>query len=229
MNKRVYLVLAIALLLYSCKNGKSKVHTLDDYASTPGQVVQSYYPDSTPCDILFYRLDSVGHLTDEVIREVHCYDNRNIYMEGGISKEKRDGEWNAYFKDGKMQSEAIYKDGQQVGTEKVYYENGRLMYEAPYENGQLHGTMKEYYQNGTLKKIINYQNGLKSGVYKHYFDNGKLMKDGQYANDICCGKWTIYTRQGKVKQTIEATEQTIVCGNCLKCAKLRHKIYENKQ
>ena len=155
------LLIACVALSASCtektKRGKKTAvvaRTLDDYAGMPGGVVRNIYADSTPRDILFYRVDEQGNLTDEVVREVHCYDNKNIYIEGAIKHDERDGVLNAYFKNGRLQATQTYNEGVQVGEEKVYYENGTLMYKGQYDNGICTGKWEFFDESGVRTQSI---------------------------------------------------------------------------
>ena len=130
------------------------VRTLDDYAGVPGGVVRNIYADSTPRDIYFYRVDEQGNRTDELVKEVHCYENSNIYIEGDIKHSERDGVWNAYFKNGRLQATQTYKEGVQVGEEKVYYENGNLMYKGQYDNGICTGKWEFFDESGVRTQSL---------------------------------------------------------------------------
>lgn len=165
MKRLVIPILLIVSIVFSvsCTEKKKRekkpvvvARTLDDYAGMPGGVVRNCYADSTPRDIYFYKVDEQGNRTDEIVKEVHCYDNRNIYIEGDIKHAERDGVWNAYFKNGRLQATCTYKEGVQVGPEKVYYENGNLLYSGLYDdNGNCTGKWEFFDESGvrTLEVI----------------------------------------------------------------------------
>ena len=152
----VSIVCSVSCQKHKKRNRKPVIiaRTLDDYAGMPGGVVRAIYADSTPRDIYFYRVDEQGNRTDELVREVHCYDNQNIYIEGSIKHSERDGVWNAYFKNGRLQATQTYQNGVQVGPEKVYYENGNLMYSGQYENGICTGKWEFFDVSGVRTQTL---------------------------------------------------------------------------
>lgn len=163
MKRLIIPILLIVSVVFSvsCTEKKKRekkpvvvARTLDDYAGMPGGVVRNCYADSTPRDIYFYRVDEQGNRTDEIVKEVHCYENRNIYIEGDIKHTERDGVWNAYFKNGRLQATCTYKEGIQVGEEKVYYENGNLMYKGQYDNGICTGKWEFFDESGVRTQSL---------------------------------------------------------------------------
>lgn len=157
MNSRYHLLILIAgTLLFSSCSKKDKAPKINPLDTMSGRVVETLYPDSMPRDVYFYRIDENGQLTDDIYYEAHYYDNKKVYMEGGRDGKNRDGEWKAYFENGKIQATATYIKGIQIGEEKVYYENGNIMYTGQFENGICSGTWKFYDELGKLKneKVI---------------------------------------------------------------------------
>ena len=65
-----------------------------------------------------------------------------------------------YDKNGQLEYEGEYLNGERHGKGKEYYHNGQLEYEGEYLNGKRHGKGKEYYcHNGQLEFEIEYVNG----------------------------------------------------------------------
>ena len=182
MNLRIFLfnIAAFCILFSACShsNKKSKISPLDTMS---GRVVETMYPDSMPRDVYYYRIDSEGRLTNEKYYEAHYYDNKKIYMEGASADNQRDGEWKAYFENGKLQAVATYRKGIQIGDEKVYYENGNLMYQGQYENGICCGTWKFYNESGKLK-------------------NQKKVDDTTYMCGTCPKCLSIKGKEAKIKE-----------------------------
>jgi hypothetical protein len=117
----------------------------------PGRVVMELYSDSTPRAVVFYKLDETGRMTDEKIREVNYYPNKQKYVEANFKNGVRHGEWKSYFQSGQLQSEQYYINGQSDSVYKVFHENGKPYIEGHFKDGQCTGTWLFYDNNGTLR------------------------------------------------------------------------------
>lgn len=135
---------------------------IDHNDTLPGKKVENTYADNQPRDVLFYKLDENGQLTDEIYREVHYFDSTHYkYIEGDIEQGCRDGEWFAYHKNGNLCTEAYYLNGKEEGEYKVYHDNGILYYGGKFKNGIRIGEWKFYGEDGKLIYTEYYQNGNK--------------------------------------------------------------------
>ena len=112
------------------------------------------------------------------------------YNERGVLETRKE------FKNGKVLSEATFKDGNQVGVQKDYYEDGKIKAELPYKNDVIEGIMKEYYPNGKLKSNISMKNGKRDGLEKIYYENGKLKYELNYKNGTPYGNMKLYDENG---------------------------------
>ena len=110
------------------------------------------YADETPRDVFYYEKDSVGMPTNVKVHETHYYPGKKKYIDGNIAKDKRDGLWYAYHKDGKVQTMAHYANGVEEGTYTVYYENGNVHYTGKYSKGKRVGVWYFYDENEKLVK-----------------------------------------------------------------------------
>jgi antitoxin component YwqK of YwqJK toxin-antitoxin module len=121
----------------------------------------------------------------------------------------------SYYKDGKIETESLFKNGKREGLSKLFYENGnlkmkipyknnaaeglaeiyyeseRIMYESFFKKGKKEGLEKYYYENGKIRHEINYENGKREGAGKSYFPNGAILdiihKDGKVVSGYCTG------------------------------------------
>lgn len=138
------------------------VGKIDQNDTLPGKKVQQVYADNQARDVLFYKVDENGQLTDEIYREVHYFDSTHYkYIEGNIEKAQRDGAWYAYHKNGNLCTEAYYVDGKEEGDYKVYHDNGIPYYAGKYKNGMKTGVWKFYGEDGKLMYTETYRNGQK--------------------------------------------------------------------
>tara|TARA_B100001013_G_scaffold278463_1_gene178560 strand:- start:1627 stop:2442 length:816 start_codon:yes stop_codon:yes gene_type:complete len=127
------------------------------------------------------------------------------------------------FKDGKVESEILWKNGKVHGTRKSFHSNGKLRSETIWENGLANGPSRIYDATGRLqreanmkngkrdglqtyywlrtdtpKRIINYKMGKVDGQGKEFYTNGKIKREMNFKNDELHGKDTEYDLRGKV-------------------------------
>jgi len=88
----------------------------------------------------------------------------------------------AYYANGKLQGEMIYKNESNESLSKEYYESGELQGETLFKNGMLEGPYKLYYRNGHVREDGSYKNGYREGPYKEYYESGQLKEAKAYVN-----------------------------------------------
>ncbi len=98
--------------------------------------------------------------------------------------------------------------GLKQGVWKTFYGNGRIMSEANYKNDILNGPYKEYDENGLVKVYFQYAEGkmlekadtaeLDIEVRNQYDDDGKLVYSGYYRKDVPVGIHRSFNAEGKV-------------------------------
>jgi len=138
MKIRLFLILSILLVFFSCGNNKlteKVVNTFDN-----GQPAKVYYYNQS----------------DQLVAGKEYYENGFIKMEGSFANDVREGDWIAYFPDGKVQSTGTYKDGLRTGKARVYYENGHLWMDGYYTDDHKCGEWVFYDEQGYEIERINY-------------------------------------------------------------------------
>lgn len=70
------------------------------------------------------------------------------------------------------------------GEYKKYWKNGFLQYEASYNNGDEDGLVKEYYENGLRESETEYKMGKKHGQSFLYARDGKVIKKQTWGNGV---------------------------------------------
>ena len=85
-----------------------------------------------------------------------------------------------YYKNGQLEVEKPYKNGNLDGVWKEFYENGQLKFEKPFKDGNLEGVVKEFYKNGQLQAEKSYKNSNLEGVVKEFNKDGKLKSEEVY-------------------------------------------------
>ena len=98
------------------------------------------------------------------------YKNGNLQSEAVFLNGKISGELRVYFKSGKIEAISNYKDDNKNGEETIYYENGQIKAQGTYINGKKDGTFKKYLPDGTLESETMYSDGVFSEK-KLYIDD----------------------------------------------------------
>jgi antitoxin component YwqK of YwqJK toxin-antitoxin module len=171
----ILVVLLNAILLTACNNSassnqeekiindsiKSSTDTLpeiikeDTLTEEYKVVVVATYEDGSPRKVHFCNPDN----PNEALYEKQYHDTGELYIEGALENDRRDGKWLAYYKSGVLWSVGYYKNGLKHGESNVYYENGQTRYNKIYEEDVAVGLWKFYDPEGNLLGEVMYENG----------------------------------------------------------------------
>jgi antitoxin component YwqK of YwqJK toxin-antitoxin module len=135
--KKWFMLLTMAFAFAACST------QLDE------KVVETY-PDGKTLKTQFF--DRKG----KCVKEVELYSTGEVKMEGGMNGEKREGEWKAYFPDGRVQSIGTFVNGLRTGKATVWQENGNLLQEGYYKEGRHVGKWRFYDEQGDLLREEDY-------------------------------------------------------------------------
>jgi len=108
------------------------------------------------------------------------------------------GYYKEYHPNGKLKSEATYRNGIKEGKEKQWHKNGQLSVQVSYINGEMEGEYKEWHNNGQLGVEVTYINGEKEGEYKEWYNNGKLAVEVTYKNGRREGEYKRWYSNGQL-------------------------------
>src|SRR3954463_14837318 len=88
-------------------------------------------------------------------KKVEIRNNNGIVIESYfVDKDdttKKEGVYNRFYDDGKIQEVSTYKNGKLNGERKLYQQSGKLMQTETYVNDKYEGSFKSYYDDGTLQ------------------------------------------------------------------------------
>ena len=135
--KKLFLIL-FTLLAFACCSSRLT------------EKVEARYPNEQPQYVRKY--DKSG----DCVYETEYYESGQVRMEGAMKNGKRQGEWNAYLRDGRQWSKDVFKDGVLDGPSTVYWENGNLRWEGYYKDGKHCGEWKWYDEQGNLLRVEHY-------------------------------------------------------------------------
>jgi len=135
--KKLFLIL-FTLLAFACCSSRLT------------EKVEARFPNEQPQYVRKY--DKSG----DCVYETEYYESGQVRMEGAMKNGKRQGEWNAYLRDGRSWSIDVFKDGVLDGPSTVYWENGNLRWEGYYKAGKHCGEWKWYDEQGNLLRVEHY-------------------------------------------------------------------------
>jgi len=121
--------------------------------------------------------------------------------EGNYDHNKREGVFR-YYENGKLKTEANYRNDKLDGVGKVYYENGTVSTETNYEDGKPDGLMRTYYEDGNIKEEMSYKNGILNGLLSSYYRNGKLEVEKTLKNGQLNGPSKHYDQDGNLEEEV---------------------------
>ena len=143
-----------------------------------------------------------GEGVDEVIIERITYSKSGdtLILENTLDKMKMVRE---YYRNGQIEKEKNYKDGELDGKWILYYENGQIRNERNYKDGEKDGKQTYYYENGQIEEEGNYKDWKEVGKWTSYYENGQIFGEGNYKDGKRDGKWTTYNEDGSIKEVKE--------------------------
>lgn len=141
-----------------------------------------------------------GENPDEVTAE-NFFPTGKIQAEGKYFKQKKEGPWTFYNKEGwTMSIEGFHLDSLH-GVSKIFYPTGKQLRNTIYDNGTEEGEYVEWYQDGRIQKKGNYLHGILHGKYVQNFPSGNKEVQGQYAHGLMDGIWIIFLSDGNIELT----------------------------
>ena len=153
MNNVFYILLASLFLLTSCQSGVN----IDDGISYTDYINQQNlsktvidkYPNGQEKAIVFYDQTSD---TDELVKEVHFFEDGSVQVEGTLKNKKRHGIWTFYHKNGTIWSEGEFDMGKSVGVFSIYDEKGLIKIKSYYKNSIK--IKEDYFVKGEFYKSV---------------------------------------------------------------------------
>ena len=127
--------------------------------------------------------------------------DKQIFKQGLLLDEKKqpkNGFYKRFYKNGKLASDVLYKNGLPEGESKSYYENGAI------KGARIHFSstnylLKTYNENGTLRFQATIKNDKYDGKITSNYDNGKLRYEMFLKNDIPYGTKKDYLEDGTLR------------------------------
>ncbi len=87
--------------------------------------------------------------------------SKQLRFAGELIKGKRNGLWKAYYKNGNLWSEGVFKNGIGEGYSHVFHANGKVSTMGFYTNDAPSGVWQYFNEDGTMTHEIDYTQGGK--------------------------------------------------------------------
>ena len=93
----------------------------------------------------------------------------------------------------KIQGDYYIKNSGDLYTGRAlkFYKNGQIEFEANYLNGEFHGLKKSWHQNGRKSEIGEYIRNEKEGIWLRFGENGQYVYEEEFSDgEKIRGSWT---------------------------------------
>ena len=108
--------------------------------------------------------------------------NSGDNIEAKLTNGVLDGTLKAWYENGQLYYEMVFKNGKPDGLQRDWYENGQLEFENNFKNGEYDGLVRHWNENGQLFYEGNYKNGEESGLFRWWYENEQLWSEENYKN-----------------------------------------------
>lgn len=115
-------------------------------------------------------LDSKGHKTG-LWRQGDPHGGESV---GTYRRDRREGQWRHYFRDGTLRSEANYRDGELDGPCVWYRAGGGLLQKGSFDKGDKSGLWERWSAEGNLIDRGNRLGGKKIGEWQYFAADGSV-------------------------------------------------------
>ena len=105
-----------------------------------------------------------------------------------------------WYENGQMKSEEHYEAGKRAGRWVWWHKNGQMQREAHYEDGELAGRSVRWYENGQMKSEEHYEAGKRSGRWVAWHENGQMESEEHYEAGKRTGRWVAWHENGQMQR-----------------------------
>lgn len=126
-------------------------------------------------------------------------DGRLVRYQVNKKSRMREGLWQQFSSDGKLQSEAHFMKDTLHGEKKYFYSSGAVESVENYENGTIHGAFRKYYESGVLMLEQQFVQGVMQGLSVRYYPDGVVQERVTIVNNDENGPFQEYYESGILK------------------------------
>ena len=189
MKKILFLTLII-ITFFPCLAQKKR-WTLSNGTSVKKSLATSYYTRTKLKD------------SNYILIKKYYLDHKNPFEEIGFQSKKilvRQGPYLSYYSNGSIKTTGKYINNQKDGLWESFDRNSKLNSISNFSNGKLHGAYTNYLKNGKIETGT-YKNGKKNLLWSYTNYPNQLVKTILYSNGLKEGKTTLYYSNGNLKET----------------------------
>lgn len=122
--------------------------------------------------------------------------------EGRYADNKRIGQWQRYWPNGKLMSVITYTMGRPKGEYRTYYPDGKPEEQGTWDLDRNIGSFKRWHPNGKVaQEFIFDRYGTRDGPQRYYYDNGQVAAEVTIKQGREEGELKRYYANGDVQQT----------------------------
>ena len=115
------------------------------------------------------------------------YHSDKIKMIASYLKGKQHGITKAFFSNGKLETERVYKDGLSCGRHVGYWKNGSIKFDFTYLDDKREGKQRQWYESGKPYFELTFADDKEFGMQKAWRENGKLFINYEVKNGLRYG------------------------------------------
>ena len=200
---------------------------VETYAIGEKSIQKAYYSNKKLAYTREGKLDEDYNLLTNG-KYTEYYKNGQMKVQGSYKEGKRDGEFKAFFKNGKSAGSVFYKDGKIIKSTLVkamkdnasfslvtdinYNLNSHKIVTDEFpnqllkqyfvfnKNGLLDGESREYYEEGDIKSVSPFKNNVADGIFISYYQNGNIKDKQNYKNGNEEGEGLFYYENGQLEE-----------------------------
>jgi hypothetical protein len=144
--------------------------------------------------------DDHGGLTHAKVKNAN-----KILMTASFTEGKPDGPYRAFYPNGHLKEEGVFKNGLREDEWTCWFPNGNIRSHRTYAAGRLNGVQRVYYANGTLWLEYGMRNGEYEGQHTTWYDDASIKASGAMADGFVTGEWDYAIRiNNTLKQHLSA-------------------------
>ena len=156
--------------------------------------VKNYYKGNRILKEEFFVKDAKSNILDG--QYIAYFSDGKIKTKGDYVNNKPVGIWEYYFESGALKMKGEMQD-EGAGMWVYFFEKGNKNMEGRLRNGKRDGNWRFYYEYGGLKSVGNFEEGKRIGKWLYYNENTTLKAEAEYKNNR--GYYTRHYESGAVK------------------------------